>query len=239
MSRSADNEVFARLVQSHMAGTGHYGGAIDGWAGSVTQSAFRAMVGSAEKPDHPRPVEPDPLAGTGRIVLPRETNGAMSALYGQPSSSPTYLDWFSFPIPARLYSRGGQTLDRHRCHRLVAPRLTTALAEILALLGRAEYERQGWHVYGGSHNYRAKRGGSTLSTHAWGIAVDLNPGENGLRTTTTTFSEAAIDVMERHGLLSGGRAWGRDWMHFQAAIPTVSSGSYYARNGLPANIVAA
>jgi len=180
--------------------------------------------------------------------LPRENNAAISAVYGSPSASPNYLAWFSFPHPkTRLYSRGGASLKDytgdsrldHRTHRLLADRLTNALAEIYAVLGPEQFEKEGWHVYGGSHNFRPKVGGSSLSTHAWAAAVDMNPAENVFAQRTTTFSDRAIDIMERWGFLSGGRAWGKDWMHFQAIIPSISSGSYYARNGLPKNIVAA
>jgi hypothetical protein len=64
----------------------------------------------------------------------------------------------------------------------------------------------------------------------------MNPAENTFAQRTTTFSDVAIDIMERWGWLSGGRAWGKDWMHFQAVIPNVSSGSYYDTHGLPKNI---
>lgn len=180
--------------------------------------------------------------------LPRENNAAISAIYGQPSSSPSYLAWFSFPHPkTRLYSRDGASLKDyagdsrldHRTHRLLADRLTNALAEIYATLGQEQFEKEGWHVYGGSHNYRPKVGGSSLSTHAWAAAIDMNPSENVFAQRTTTFSDRGIDIMEKWGFLSGGRAWGKDWMHFQAIIPNISSGSYYATRGLPKNIVAA
>jgi hypothetical protein len=133
---------------------------------------------------------------------------------------------------------GDSRLD-HRTHKLLADRLTNALAQIHERLGRIQFEKEGWHVYGGSHNYRPKVGGSTLSTHAWAAAVDMNPAENTFAQLTTTFSDVAIDIMERWGWLSGGRAWGKDWMHFQAVIPNVSSGSYYATHGLPKNIAQA
>lgn len=187
--------------------------------------------------------KPDPV-----YFLPRETNSAISAVYGAASKNPDYLDWFSFPVAdAKLYERNGADLksyagdanDDHRTHKKLTARLTNALAEIYVLLGEAEFKRQGWHVWGGSHNYRVKVGGSSLSTHAWGAAVDINPNENVYAQTTTTFSDAAIDIMEKWGFLSGGRAWGKDWMHFQAIIPYISSGSYYDRRGLPGNIKAA
>jgi hypothetical protein len=256
MSKAADNEAFAELLQSHLAKGGHYLGAIDGWAGQVTTTAWRASLGLEPVPTAPivEPVIPSvPADLTGLPTpaaayrLPGETNAAMSAVYGSPSANPTTLDWFSFPDPqTRLYERSGTLLgdrtgdDRldHKCHKLLAGRLTAALAEIYVTLGQDEFRRQGWHVYGGCHNYREKRGGSTLSTHAWGIAIDLCPNENTLISSRTTFSPAAVDIMERWGFLSGGRAWNRDWMHFQAAIPSISAGSYYAKNGLPKHIVA-
>lgn len=178
-------------------------------------------------------------------TLPRENNTAISAFYGPPSKDPSYLEWFSFPTSdIVLYSRDGSPLssrvgdsrDDHRTHKLLVTRLTNALAEIYKTLGPDEYYRQGWHVYGGSHNYRSKTGGSSLSTHAWAAAVDMNPSENSYYQTKSTFSDTAINIMEKWGFLSGGRAWGKDWMHFQAIIPSISSGSYYAKNGLPSNI---
>ena len=257
MSKAADNEAFAKLLQGHLAKQGHYEGAVDGWAGQVTVSAWRASLG---QDPIPAPVIVTPvivpdapalsdLPSPATIYrLPAESNAALSALYGSASANPTTLDWFSFPDPqTRLYDRDGSLLrdysgdDRldHKCHKLLAGRLTAALAEIYVTLGQAEYRKQGWNVYGGCHNYREKRGGSTLSTHAWGIAIDLCPNENTLKSSKTTFSPAAVDIMEKWGFLSGGRAWNRDWMHFQACIPSISSGSYYAINGLPKNIVRA
>jgi hypothetical protein len=251
MSKSADSDTFARMVQAYLREKNLYGGPIDGWPGPRTQSAWRTY---ADLPGHAPPVTADePVVGdlpepASIYRLPGETNPAMTAFYGAPSASPNYLDWFSFPHPqTRLYTRTGTLLrDRagderldHQCHRLLTGRLTAALAEIYATLGRAEFERQGWHVYGGCHNYREKRGGSTLSTHAWGIALDMNPNENTLRSSSTSFSPAAVDIMEKWGFLSGGRAWGRDWMHFQAAIPSISPGSHYHRHGLPKSVARA
>ena len=257
MSKAADNEAPAKLLQGHLAKQGHYLGAIDGWAGQVTVSAWRASIGLDPIPTSPI-VVPVIVPGNPHLSdlptpdamyrLPAETNAAMTALYGAASANPTSLDWFSFPdLQTCLYERGGTLLvDRsgderldHKCHKLLAGRLTAALAEIYVTLGEVEFRRQGWHVYGGCHNYREKRGGSTLSTHAWGIAIDICPNENTLISSKTTFSALAVDIMEKWGFLSGGRAWNKDWMHFQAAIPSISAGSYYAIHGLPKNIVRA
>lgn len=203
------------------------------------------------------PVPPEPAPPTydsgdyeppRTIRLPREGTQSLNAYYGTAKPGADYLEWFSFPTDGiRLYSRSGARLsdrtgnglDDHRCHKAVKDALQAALKEILDTLGRKRFEKEGWHVYGGCYNYRRKRGGSNLSTHSWGIAIDINPGENSLRSSSTSFSDEAIDIMEKHGFLSGGRAWNKDYMHFQAAIPHISAGSYYARHGLPKHIKAA
>jgi hypothetical protein len=218
----------------------------------VNATAARAELLAADPPppSFVPPVAPGasgPVAAA-TILLPMDNSAAMTKFYGAPSASPAFLGWFSFPHPStRLYSRTGSLLKDsqgdsrldHRTHKLLARRLTNALAEIYTTLGREQFEKEGWQVYGGSHNYRPTTSGGRLSTHSWAAAVDMNPNENTFNQTTTTFSDPAIDIMEAWGFLSGGRAWGKDWMHFQASIPSISSGSYYARNGLPKNIVAA
>lgn len=209
-------------------------------------STFRASLLAAERP----PVATTPVTFPVTelsYALPKENNAAISAVYGQASKNLT-LSYFSFPTDkivlysrdgADLISRVGDFRDDHMTHPKLTKRLENALAEIYLTLGEEEFIRQGWHVYGGSHNYRTKTGGSSLSTHAWAVAVDINPEENYYAKTTTTFSDSAINIMEKWGFLSGGRAWGKDWMHFQAVIPNISTNSYYARNGLPANIIVA
>jgi hypothetical protein len=207
---------------------------------------FKSELLKADAP----PISTPPVTGlvpTSVYRLPAESNDAITKVYGRAAKEMS-LEWFSFPTDKiRLYDRNGaelkshvgDTRDDHRTHPLLTTRITNALAEIYWLLGEEEFIRQGWHVYGGSHNYRTKTGGSSLSTHAWAAAFDFNPSENNFAKRTTTFSDVAIDVMEKWGFLSGGRAWGKDWMHFQAVIPNVSSGTYYADKGLPKNILVA
>lgn len=185
------------------------------------------------------------------IALPKDTALEMAAFYGVPiAPSSTHegnLAWFNFPenADARLFSRTGARLtdhdgDRrpdHRCHKLCAASLQAALQEIFDVLGERDFIDQGWNVFGGCWSYRRKTGGRSWSTHAWGAAVDLNPGENGWKVPTTSFAATGIDIMEAHGWLSGGRAWRHDYMHFQRAIPNhISPGSYYDSHGLPHHI---
>lgn len=244
MSRERDNQSFAIKVQTLLAQTGHYLGIIDGWAGPKTLEAFDNFSSDEQRLRKESTPAVDPPGW--KIILPHERD--LNRFYGSANSLGSYLEWFSFPVSnMRLYSRSGASLtdrdgdgrDEHRCHKKVREGLEDALQEIFDTLGRERFEKEGWHVYSGCFNYRRKRGGSSLSTHSWGIAIDINGAENAFQQRTTTFSNTALDIMEKHGFLSGGRAWGKDWMHFQAAIPNISSGSYYALHGLPKHIQAA
>jgi hypothetical protein len=66
------------------------------------------------------------------------------------------------------------------------------------------------------------RGSKTKwSRHAWGIAIDLDPARNGLKTKKpiAQFSKpeykAMIDIFTKHGFIGYGPAKDYDWMHFE------------------------
>lgn len=124
-------------------------------------------------------------------------------------------------------------IHRHRCHAAVALSLGVALAAIHDQLGAHRYKAEGWADYAGCYNARRKRGGAGWSTHAWGVAIDLDPARNPYKSELRTLSDEGMDIMEAHGWLSGWRAWRHDAMHFQRAIPAIRPGTYYARHGLP------
>ena len=78
-------------------------------------------------------------------------------------------------------------------------------------------------LYGGSFVKRKKRGGSTWSTHAWGIAVDFDPDKNQLQwgRDRAYFARPEYNdwwaCWEAEGWVSLGKVANYDWMHIQAA----------------------
>lgn len=256
MSKNSDNALFAGTLQRHLktlpVGKGFYPGVVDEWAGPSTLACWRESQGLLpERPpiitppanlpvdlgDMPKPAE--------FYVLPRENDTALNAFYGKANPEGRDMVYFSFPCQGmRLYELDGPLIANkvgderpdHRAHKLVVGRYEAAQMEIYLTLGEEEFFRQGLHVWGGAFNYRNKVGGSSLSTHAWGIAGDHHPSKNGYKQYSTTFSAVVFDIFEKWGFLSAFRAWGHDAMHVQAAIPVIVKGSFYDKNGLPKNI---
>ncbi len=84
-------------------------------------------------------------------------------------------------------------------------------AETLAML-----DQVGGRVWGGSYVHRAVRGGSELSAHAWGAAVDVDPSNNPMgRPLRNKLPLWYVACWEAHGFRWGG-SWSRpDPMHFE------------------------
>jgi hypothetical protein len=70
--------------------------------------------------------------------------------------------------------------------------------------------------FGRCFAFRLQRTGNKLSTHGWGIAIDLNP-ETNLQGAVGDRDAVVIEIFRRAGLEWGGdwRAKTRDPMHFQ------------------------
>lgn len=97
------------------------------------------------------------------------------------------------------------------CHILLAPIVSELFARIDGAGLRGELK-----TFGGCFNYRPKRQSSKLSTHCWGIAIDLNPETNRQGSAGDMHPEI-VALFREHGF-----KWGGDWtgkskdpMHFQ------------------------
>lgn len=110
-----------------------------------------------------------------------------------------------------------------RCHRLCAESLKRVLAAIwtAAKFNQATIEKWGMHLYGGAYEFRQVRGGTSLSSHSWGCAIDWDPEGNAMGDQTPNFAncpevcKAFADEGWTHGMDWKGK--GKDAMHWQAA----------------------
>lgn len=111
--------------------------------------------------------------------------------------------------------REGVTVGRIRAHRLVIDELMGLLEQAVAT--GVPLERI---AFGGVYAWRAMRASPHLSTHTWGIAIDLDPVANPMgqpHRADTGMPLAVVDVFERAGWMWGGRWTRPDPMHFQRA----------------------
>lgn len=112
-----------------------------------------------------------------------------------------------------------------RVHARVAPSLDRVYNDVWTRFGRSQsrIEATGFHLCGGGYSFRMKRGGTTLSTHSYGCAVDHNPAANPMgivwRAGHNMMALEIVDAFESEKWVWGGRWQGRsaDAMHFQAA----------------------
>lgn len=100
-------------------------------------------------------------------------------------------------------------VSRIRCHRLLVPVFKAVFASIHAAGLWSSLK-----TYDGCFAYRPQRGGNKLSTHAWGIAIDLNADTNRLGTAGD-MPTSVIQLFEANGFMWGGRFSRPDPMHFQ------------------------
>jgi hypothetical protein len=117
-----------------------------------------------------------------------------------------------------------------RMHRLLAPSFVSVLDEIWSVasgvLGagasnddiRAWLHANRYDQTGGGFNFRQIRGGSRLSLHSFGIAIDWDPRNNPRKKPITrTLPDWWYAIWNNHGWHDGRRFKTPDPMHVQFA----------------------
>lgn len=141
--------------------------------------------------------------------------------YGQPNEKGTYLKTINLPYPMRIAWDTNSKVTKMRCHKDVADAFLSVFNELLEVYGYSKIVELGIDLYGGCFNFRKMRGGSSWSKHAWGIAIDLDPARNGLKTPfeKANFSKPEYKelhrIFEKHGFVNLGKAKNFDAMHFE------------------------
>lgn len=143
------------------------------------------------------------------------------ATFGNPSDhldslgNPT-LYWMSnnitlgkFPAPIPLDFAPEQTASRFRCHKLMKETFEQVFEDI--------YDEGLWADmvdFGGIYAHRKKRNGKDLSTHAWGIACDIDPSGNPMGKVGI-INPKIVTIFKDHKFIWGGDWEYRDDQHFQ------------------------
>lgn len=140
--------------------------------------------------------------------------------YGQPKEN---LVMANLPYSMVLAWDSQVSISRFACHKMVKDEMEYIFNETLRVYGLDRIYDLNLDKFGGCYNYRKMRGGTQLSMHSWGIAVDLAPKQNRLKWGAEKAHLARPeysrfwDIVESTGATSLGRQLDYDWMHFQFA----------------------
>lgn len=196
-------------------------GALDGLWGPQTEFAYDALVHLLEEGVLPplwRDITPLDINPNH---WPMQRQAEMEAFYGPHCDVP--LVRVEAPWQLKIAWNLSSTTRRISCHEKVADSLGRVLTQVHDHYGDAEIKRLGLDLYGGCYNCRNIRGGSSWSTHSWGMAIDWDPGHNQYNWGRDRARMAHPDYedwwrfWEEEGWLSLGRTRNFDWMHIQAA----------------------
>ncbi len=162
---------------------------------------------------------------------PADKQSELEAFYSKhilgPDGRPTagwqseHLTRIKPAYPLTLAFPPGSEVTRVLCHKKVADSLTNVFAAILAHFGSlAEVRKARMHLFGGCFNFRRITGGTRLSDHAWGIALDIDPDKNPFNKkhdpSKGMMPLAVVKIFEDAGWRWGGHFPKPDCMHFQA-----------------------
>jgi hypothetical protein len=143
--------------------------------------------------------------------------------YGQPGDI-NQITKLVLPYPMRIAWKPETRVSAIQCHKLIANDLWNVFVDLKDYYEYEKIKELGIDLFGGCVNVRLMRGSKTKwSRHAWGIAIDLDPERNGLKTKwkDAQFSKPEykfmIDTFYKHGFMSYGKEKDFDAMHFEIA----------------------
>lgn len=153
------------------------------------------------------------------MIIPPHGLEAIKATFGDPTPYITQAgveeSWMNtilqkIHLPYTMdYAYAKTKIITIQCHKLIAEPLQNTFTEV---------HNKGLSnlclVYGGCYVWRQMRTSYKLSTHCWGIALDLNPRTN-VQGTKGDMAPEIISIFESHGFYWGGNFKLRDPMHFQ------------------------
>lgn len=202
-------------------------GVIDGFAGPSTLNALNILesLKTTGKKDNWRDcvlTEDEP-----RLPFPTNENAPLwprqddvEKVYGPVGENQALL---IVPYKFKLSWDLRKQISRISVHEKVHDSAQRVLNRVYSHYGQDEITKLRLDVFGGSLQVRQMRGGTKMSMHSWGIALDFDPVLNQLRWGRDRASLAKPEyntwwkLWEEEGWVSLGRALNFDWMHVQAA----------------------
>lgn len=161
------------------------------------------------------------LHPTIKTYWPRQSDvRANTSMFGRPGTNQAECE-----LPYTMYGDYDRRIKvtRFQCHAKVEDSLKRIFQRTLDHYGATQIKKLNLDIFSGCYNYRPTTGSSSLSMHAWGVAVDIDAAHNEMDEgdNEAAFARAIyspfLDFWEEEGWVNLGRARNYDWMHFQAA----------------------
>lgn len=149
------------------------------------------------------------------VDLPEDQTIPMTKYFGKPGTNHKRL---TFPYPM-FY--GDQRARTTMVNAKAYDHFEEMFVRILDVYGAQSIRELGLDQYSGCFNDRSRRGGSRLSTHAFAISMDLNAGNNRMRTplNKALFGKKEYqsfwNAVYASGFKSLGLEYNKDAMHIQ------------------------
>jgi lysozyme family protein len=117
--------------------------------------------------------------------IPSNNTKDIIKAYGKPGDT-KMLSRCIVPFDLRIAWNKNQKIKSFSCNKNVKDSLEKCYKEIYRQHTKEEIMDLGLDLFGGCVNYRKMRGGSSLSLHSWGIAIDINPSLFAFRSKTAS-----------------------------------------------------
>lgn len=157
---------------------------------------------------------------------PHQDTAALNAFYGDPRGNNGMANpqWEAENLvhwvpPYEMYYSGnpGVPMSHLLVHKKCLDTFNAAFKEVLDTLGMDYIKANRLNITGGTNCYRLERGGSNLSVHSWGCAIDMDPQHNPFPHVwdMKMISLKFAGILQKHGFTWRGAGGDIDPMHFQ------------------------
>ena len=202
---------------------------VDGLSGAETRKAYNAYIASRTSKTAVVKAGVKAAVKTAAGYIKPPTPWGKIKTFGPHGIKNGYtppMGKVTVPWKMHLYKTSGRVVKTITCHKLIVDPLQDFLNELYEVLGDEGIKKYGFNLFYGCYNPRKSRGGSTMSDHAWAIAIDWNFSANGnhhnwkpgarAANGTYEFTKEIVALAKKYGFTVGfsNGSRRRDMMHF-------------------------
>jgi D-alanyl-D-alanine carboxypeptidase len=155
------------------------------------------------------------MSGADTVLTQLQAKLDFGEFASRPAGTGSFVPQSSW-IHQHLSAKRVVQLGDVTCNRAIMPSLIAAMQEVTARGLGSTIDTADFQYEGGCWNPRVARviAGGTLSSHSWGMAIDINVAANPLGSPPHQ-DPRLVSIMAAHGFAWGGRFLRPDGAHFE------------------------